>query len=305
MILSKELTTKSPKRVVILGVLYPGIENYLDDYFISLENQSYMDFDIWIFNDGFNKELLQIYINRYKRLNMNEKDIAGDFTPAQIREIAIKEIKDKYDYLIFTDADDYFSSNRIETSLRSLENYDFCYNDMILVDFNGEILSKDTYFANKDKPKIVSNFNQLLNKNFCGLSNTAVNLKTVNLDFLKIPQSIIAADWWIFSILLMQGYRGCFLDDTFTYYRQHEENTVGGFFKINEKLLLRGLHVKKEHYKLLLRYYPSKFDSVINEELNKILLLEKKIKDKSFLEKHIANLNNENKEFMWWENTKL
>lgn len=305
MIVSKELTTKSRKRVVILGVLYPGIENYLDDYLASLDNQSYMNFDIWIFNDGFNKELLKRYVNKYKRLNIYEKNITGDFTPAQIRETAIKETKDTYDYLIFTDTDDYFSSNRIETSLRALENYDFCYNDMILVDFNGEIISKDTYFTNKDNPKIVSDFHQLLNNNFCGLSNTAINLKTVNLDFLKIPKIIIAADWWIFSILLMQGYRGSFLDDTFTYYRQHETNTVGGLCNISEKQLLRGIHVKKEHYKLLLRYYPSKFDSVINEELNKILSLEKMIKDKSFLEKYIANFNNENKEFMWWENIRL
>lgn len=288
-------------KVVILGVLYSGIEDYLDDYFSSLENQSFMDYDIWIFNDGLDKKLLQRYVNKYNRLNIYEKNLDVNYTPAQIREIAIREIKDKYDYLIFTDADDYFSSNRIEKSIRVLEDYDFCYNDMILVDFKGERLSDTTYFANKDNPKIVNSFNQLVNKNFCGLSNTAINLKTINLDFLLIPQNLIAVDWWIFSLLSMKGYKGYFLDNAYTYYRQHETNTVGGLCKMNEKLLLRGVHVKKEHYKLLLEHYSSKFDSIINKELNNILALEKKIKERTYLEKYIANINNEDKEFVWWE----
>lgn len=292
-------------RVVALGVLYHGIENYLDDYFTSLQNQSYMDFDIWILNDGLDKELLQRYATKHKALNIYEHELEGNYTPAQIREIAIKGIKDKYNYLIFTDADDYFSSNRIEKSIRVLQNYDFCYNDMILVNDKGKRLSDTTYFAKKNNPKIINSFNQLVNKNFCGLSNTAINLKTINLDFLLIPQNLIAVDWWIFSLLSMKGYKGYYLDDAYTYYRQHESNTVGGLCNTNEKHLLRGLHVKKEQYKLLLKYYPSNLDSIINKELNDILALEKKLKERTYLEKYIANINNEDKEFMWWENIQL
>lgn len=293
------------KRVVVLGVLYPGIENYLDDYFVSLENQSYLDYDIWIFNDGLDKELLQIYVNKFNQLNIYENNLDAKYTPAQIREMAIKKIKDKYDYLIFTDADDYFSSNRIEKSIKVLQNYDFCYNDMILVSFKGEELSDTTYFANKNNPQNVNSFNQLINKNFCGLSNTAINLKTINLDFLLIPQNLIAVDWWIFSLLSMKGYKGYFLDEAYTYYRQHEKNIVGGLSKMNEKLLLRGIHVKKEHYKLLLEYYPSKFDSIINNELKNILELENKIKERTYCENFISNVNNIDKDFMWWENIQL
>lgn len=271
------------KGAVVLGILYPGIENYLDDYFNSLQHQSYMDFDIWIYNDGLNKELLQKYMIKYKELNIYEKKLEDNCTPAQIREIAIKGIKDKYDYLVLTDADDYFSSNRIEKSINILQKYDFSYNDMVLINSKGEEISGKTYFTNKCNPKIVNNLFKILKKNFCGLSNSAINLKTVNLDFLLIPENLIAVDWWIFSLLLMKGYKGCFLEDSFTYYRQHETNVVGGLNNLDEMKLLRGIDVKKQHYKMLLEYYPSKFDSIINRELDEIFLLEKKLQIKIFL----------------------
>lgn len=292
-------------RVIVLVVLYPGVEDYLDDYFFSLKNQSHRDYDIWIFNDGLDKELVKLYIDKYSQLNVYLINLNEGYTPAEIRELAIKRIKDKYDYLVFTDADDYFSSNRIEESINRLQDYDFCYNDMILVNNKGERICRNTYFENKDNPIIVNNFSQLVNKNFCGLSNTAVNLKTTDLDFLEIPQSIIAVDWWIFSLLIIKGYIGCFLNNAFTYYRQHETNTVGGLCKVNEKQLLMGLRVKKEQYKLLLELYPSKFDFIIEEELNGILVLEKKINERPYRENYLTYLNSQNKEFMWWENIQL
>lgn len=291
--------------IVVLGVVYPGLEDYLEDYFFSLDKQSYKKFDIWIFNDGLDKKILDNYISKYSELNIYLGKLEGSFTPAEIREIAIKKIKDKYDYLIFTDADDFFSLNRVKKNLNVLQYYDFCYNDMIIVNYKGERISENLYFENKNNPFVVKDFDQIMNKNFCGLSNTAINLKTVDLNFLKIPSSITAVDWWIFSLLLMKGYKGCFLKDAYTYYRQHGTNTVGGLCKINEKQLLRGVHVKKEQYKLLLEYYPSKYNSIIEKELRDILILEKKINEKGFIENYITDINNKNREFMWWENIQL
>lgn len=292
-------------RVVVLGVIYPGTEDFINDYFFSLNNQSYKNYDIWIFNDGLDNRLLREYKDKYNQLNIFFKTLNDNYTPAEIRELAIKGTKDKYDYIIFTDVDDYFSSSRIEKSVNKLQYYDFCYNDMILVNSNGERITRNTYFENKNNPLIVSDFNQLLNKNFCGLSNTAVNLKRINLDFLKIPSNLIAVDWWIFSLLTIRGYKGYFLDDTYTYYRQHESNTVGGLCKISEEQLLSGLYVKKEQYRSLLEYYPSKFNASIKKKLDEIFILEKKIKEKTNLKKYLDYINSENKEFMWWENIEL
>lgn len=292
-------------KVVVLGVLYPGVEDYLDDYLVSLEKQSYMDYDLCIYNDGLDNNIFQIHADKHKRLRISEKSLNGNYTPAQIREIAIKDLKDDYDYLVLSDADDYFGSNRIEKSVIALNKYDFCYNDMVLVNSKSQKIGDDTFFTNKDNPKIVNDFNQLMSKNFCGLSNTSINLRSVDLDDLFIPQNLIAVDWWIFSFLSMKGCKGCFLDDVYTYYRQHQANTVGGESVINEESLQRGMDIKKAHYQSLLSYYPSRFDVIISKELDTILELEKRVLDKQYLDKYISTMNVVSKEYMWWENIRL
>lgn len=292
-------------KVVALGVVYPGVEDYLDDYFASLGNQTYNNYDIWIFNDGLDKSLLKTYMNRYGMLNIYIEDINSHYTPAEIREMAILKIKEKYDYLIFTDTDDYISQNRIEKSIDILQTYHFCYNNMILVNCRGEKIYDNTYFTNKDNPMVVSDYKQLLKKNFCGLANTAINLKTTNLDFLNIPSNIVAVDWWLFSLLLIKGYKGYFLEDVYTYYRQYDQNTVGGIGKLNVIELAKGIKIKKKQYRSLLKYYPSEFDFYIKKELNNILLLEELIKEGTYSERYVIDQNNKNKEFMWWENIEL
>lgn len=296
---------KENNKVAVIGVVYPGVEHYLDDYFYSLENQVYKEFDICIFNDGMDSSVLNNYLSKYPNLNIYVNEILNSFTPAQIREYAILDVKDKYDYLIFSDTDDYFSSNRIKKSLVHLCDYDFCYNDMILIDNNGMKIENKTYFDNKNNPVLVNNYLNLLGENFCGLSNTAINLKTINLDFLMIPADIIAVDWWIFSILSMKNYKGYFIKDVYTYYRQHESNIIGGLNIFDKNTIIRGIKVKKNHYSLLLKLYPSIYDYSIKKELENVYQLESIMVDKVKMQEFIDYINNLNREYMWWEIIKL
>ncbi|QHQ60696.1 hypothetical protein Ana3638_07850 [Anaerocolumna sedimenticola] len=144
-----------------------------------------------------------------------------------------------------------------------------------------------------------------MDKNFCGLSNTSINLKSICLNILKIPPKLIAVDWWIFSILVIKGYRGYFIHDAYTFYRQHMSNTVGGLNSISEKQLIMGIQLKKEHYKLLLEYYPSKYNDIIKMEYRNMIKLDEMILNKKILVNYLSNVNDGNKEFLWWENIKL
>lgn len=292
-------------KAVILGVLYNGVEKFIDEYFMSLLNQSYKKYDIWLFNDNLDKEIAKEHIQKFKLLNIKYIELDSVYKPAQIRELAIKKVKDRYDYIIFSDVDDFYSKNRIENSIKILQDNDFCYNNMFIVDAKGRNICDNPFFLNKSNPQILNSFEQLLVKNCCGLSNTAINLKRVNLDFLFIPENLIAADWWIFSVLLLKGYSGCFLADAYTYYRQHDSNLVGGLSILDEKQLKIGIKVKKEQYKALLQYYPSRYDSIIRKEIEDILELENKVVDRGYVEQYLNTVNNRSDEFMWWENIKL
>lgn len=291
----------SKNETVVFVVLYPGLEKYLDDYFASLQNQTYKEFDLYILNDGMNNSIFKKYIEKYNFLSIDYENLNSGYTPAQIREIGIKNIKNIYSYLIFTDADDYISEDRIKKSIVALQEYDFCYNNMILVNEEGEKLQEETFFQNKNNPDIVNDLQDIIRKNFCGLSNTAVSLKKINFDNLIIPRNLIAVDWWIYSFLLIKRHKGIYINDALTYYRQHNANTVGGQDVMNEDKFKRGLEVKEAHYASLLKYYPSKYDKDINKQLEQILDLKRNVIDKEYLSKHICQLNN-NGEYMWWEN---
>ncbi|QHQ60695.1 glycosyltransferase [Anaerocolumna sedimenticola] len=110
---------------VVLGFIYPGIEPYIDDYFHSLLFQTYECFDLYLYNDGMDNSILNSLLIKYQKLNIKIICIEEKYTPAQIREIAILEVADKYNYVIFTDIDDFFSANRIEKSIEALQYYDF------------------------------------------------------------------------------------------------------------------------------------------------------------------------------------
>ena len=290
---------------MVLGFIYPGVEAYIDDYFHSLSLQNNKYFDVCIYNDGFNSDVLNTALKKYQNLNIAVKCLETKYSPAKIREKAIHEIADKYDYLIFTDMDDFFSSDRIEKSVLALQKRDFCYNEMILVDNIGVEMGIKSYFTYKDNPNEVIKYEQLLDKNFCGLSNTAINLKSVFLGDIKIPEELIAVDWWIFSILLIRGYHGSFIRDTYTYYRQHEMNTIGGMNKVDKQQLMKGIRLKKEHYRFLLEYCSSHYEGIIRKEYESINLLEEKLQNNRELDDFLININKENKEFLWWEYIKL
>jgi hypothetical protein len=87
--------------------------------------------------------------------------------------------------------------------------------------------------------------------NIFGLSNTAVNLeKFVN---IKIPEEIQVADWFLFSIQILNNRKAIFTNEFSTYYRQHIHNVA----HINDKTLtqlLNELKVKSIHYSHMSKY---------------------------------------------------
>jgi glycosyltransferase involved in cell wall biosynthesis len=193
---------------------------FLDDFFYSLDNQTYKNFDIIVVNDGY--ENLFDITAKYKNLSIIELSASG--TPAKNRQYGINYcLECGYDMLVFGDSDDYFSHNRIELSLNLLADWDIVVNDLSL--FNCSGVYEDRYISNrvKNNTAVASSF--IYDKNIFGLSNTAVRLKQLN--EVVFDENLVAVDWKFYKDLLRKGYSAIFTNDTITYYRQHGDNTVG------------------------------------------------------------------------------
>lgn len=275
-------------RILVFGVIYQGVEEFLHDYFNSLNNQSYLDFDILIIEDSITLPECYCYD---KLIVMKNKEFSS---PAEIRQRALKFAKEEnYDIIIFTDCDDYFSEDRIESTISALVNHDFCVNKLIPVNVNGEVIKDHAAFITSN---YMATFNPsgILNTNIFGLSNTALKINAIPKDFY-IPSTLQIVDWWLFTLLLIQNRRYVFDKNPITYYRQHQGNTVGLDLYLTKLKLLKGVDVKISHYIYLLEFCrKNKISNIVpslNELITEFNTLKEQLKNEEFLEKYLSIIN--------------
>ena len=142
-------------------------------------------------------------------------------------------IDQKYEVLIFGDSDDYFKDNRVEKSLEILKKSDVVVNDLTLFDNNG--IYEKKYLSNRLKNLDTIDLKFIKDKNIFGLSNTAIKLKKIKK--VSFNDKIVAVDWYFFEKILKEGLRAIFTNETESFYRQHENNTIGLHIRNNKYYL--------------------------------------------------------------------
>nr|WP_297767866.1 glycosyltransferase family A protein [uncultured Butyrivibrio sp.] len=268
-------------KVCFGSVIYTSAIKFADDFLRSLEAQTNRDFTLLLVNDDVDEKELMGLLNRY---NIKNKIVSyqEQLSPAELRiRLLLEAKKDGVDYLVLGDIDDYFSVNRVETCVENLDRQkkiSFVYND--LYESNGDRIMPEL-------PLEVGDYGDILNHNYLGLSNTALNLSHLSFDFLDSLHGIKTHvfDWYLFSRLLLNGAEGRFVNDTCTYYRFHENNFVG-MPSNTADLLEKELQVKEEHYKLL-----SKFS-------DNYMLMYKAYFDRNY------RLNSAQRLYYWWDLTR-
>ncbi|SNB45040.1 hypothetical protein [Geobacter sp. DSM 9736] len=273
--------------LAVAGVIYPGVESFLEDFLDSLRAQTYTAFDLLIFNDGVDQGVKALFPPQTVWLESETQ-----MSVAEIRDYLIGCARKKYLQLIFADSDDYFSPNRVAESVRWLSTYDFVYNEVSLVDKGGGI-QKPEYFSSIGVAEELTHPAQVEHSNIIGLSNSAVNL--ARLPEVAIPADLIAVDWWIYTVSLINGLRGRFLRDAITFYRQYDANTIGMKEGLTEEKLRLGLKVKKLHYGNLVCYCTSSgrvsLAERFHKKLDEIARLEMLVADQSVCRQYLDRVN--------------
>ena len=82
---------------------------------------------------------------------------------------------------------------------------------------------KKKIWLNRRNQKI--DLNQIKYKNFVGCSNTIVKGKAIKKILNKINQNLVAFDWCIAKLLLLNKFKGYYMSRPLTFYRQYSENT--------------------------------------------------------------------------------
>jgi hypothetical protein len=273
-------------------VVYPGIETYFRDFADSLCRQTYLEFDLIIFNENNTKINFDSLLPgiEYRTIPVESA------TPVKIREWGFAYLKRcGYRHAIFGDADDWFEENRVGKSLELLENYDVVINDVDIVTDTDTLIP--SYFSHRVANRTPIRTEEILYGNFMGLSATALRLDV--LPESTAPEEIIALDWYLFSRILLEKASAVFTNETRTFYRQYADNLVG-LKQMTPESLHREIGVKYAHYRALRSY-----DREYEELMRRFAYLVKIAEDASTLNRLYATIAANKLSYpYWWENTR-
>ncbi len=119
------------KKTTILTTWYPLVEPYLNKFIASINNQIDKNFSIIILNNNFKnfKKFKNKFNKKIEVIEIFSKTNQIILNRKKLIEFAIKN---KFDYLVFCDSDDYFSRNRILLTKKNLKNNDIVINQIII-----------------------------------------------------------------------------------------------------------------------------------------------------------------------------
>jgi len=278
------------EKTCFCSVIFPNNLKYFRAFLKSLENQSDKDFTLLLFNDGVVN--LESYLLNYK-IEYKVVPVSGSI--GEVRTIMLEYLKkSEFTNTVFGDTDDYFPENRVALNKVLLQNHHIIINDLCLVSDKEELI-ESRYWEGRVELKHQISLDSISDYNFLGLGNTAIR-NTVLPENLFFDEKIIAVDWLLFTRILMNDVKVCFTSDTFIYYRQHENNTIGRK-KITLEEFKKGFAVKLNHYIALAK------ENILFEKEAR-LYQESKLKVEKMTPEDI-NYNLKNKNPFWWEEIQI
>ncbi len=155
--------------------------------------------------------------------------------------------------LVFADMDDALLDHALAAHVDALEDADFSYGDMLLVEDRDPSLAR-SFFEGASIPLRLEgrqDWRALVPRNFLGFTNTAVRTSCLNDRICTVPAAALAADWWFFSMLLLEDRAGAQAARPVTRYRMHPASTLGGRADPDIAAVAKRVELVRRHYALL------------------------------------------------------
>ena len=186
----------------------------------SVIKQTYKNIEIIVVNDGSTDDtknaLLNIKDERLKIFNIENRGACG------ARNYGIEKSNGKY--LSFLDCDDTYQLNKIDESIKVLENnleYYFIYTNVNFIDYNDQIVGKTPYFSNHPGSGYIAKKLILCNYNITN-STLVMRKECINNIGLFDEKIFIPADRE-YLIRIASKYKGYFINSFTTNYRIVDE----------------------------------------------------------------------------------
>jgi len=169
-------------------------------------------------------------------------------TGVALRQLLFDHIADLDgdDIVVMADCDDRLRPGALEAFEAGLRTADVTAADMAIMDGDG-LCTGAHFFAGADIPDDVFDPAALTDKNWFGMSNTAMRAVVFADGAPQIPETIQAVDWWLYHQILAQGFQAQRLDCVVTDYRSTPRSTLGYGPARSLETLARRVNIVTQH----------------------------------------------------------
>lgn len=220
-------------KLAILLTTYNS-EKYLESQINSLYNQTFLDWDLYISDDGSQDNTLNI-IAIFKNLHSNIYLITSPMKKIgpKLNFLNLLSIVSA-DYYMFCDHDDVWLSHKISVSLEAIRSMEQKYGnipilihtDLQVVDFNLNIISPSFWSYSHIPVNLVSSFEYLSVSNSVTGCTMLINKNAKNVSFPVSSYSTMH-DHWIALCVSSNGGIVFPIHEATILYRQHGDNSIG------------------------------------------------------------------------------
>ena len=233
-------------RLTILMATYNG-ERFLQDQLDSFSRQSFVDWDLWVSDDG-SSDSTKIILNNYA-LEHKEQHLVciidgprQDFVQNFLNLTC--SCKSESEFFAFSDQDDIWENDKLQRAINWLETVSpdtpalYCSRTEI-VDEDARPTTPPTY---SQLMKVAPSFSNALVQSIAG-GNTMVFNKAAKqlIEFFGGSIDVPSHDWWVYLLITGVGGKVYYDPVSTLLYRQHRKNVVGS----NKSLGAKFVRLKK------------------------------------------------------------
>ena len=283
--------------LALYTTVFPGVEEYLGQWYRSVRSQTDNGFRLWIGLDELTVEAATSAMggDPGARWVRGEK---GD-SPAQIRQRALEQIVQLHDHVVLVDSDDVLHPTRIAQARSALRENDLVGCALRLVDERGEPLCDALPF-----PSTSECIDPFPRTNVFGLSNSACSTRLLR-RCLPIPSSARLVDWFLATRAWLLGARMAFSDEVQMDYRQHGSNMVNVMPPYAPTQIERDTQRVLHHYELLRAAPPEqaigeRVASLERAAMDTRLFYRRVVLERAQLDGYVRALNSSGSQPAWW-----
>ena len=218
--------------IAILLATFNG-EEYIEPQINSIIGQTYKGWNLYICDDGSNDGtpgIIEKYVQQYSNIHQIKSKVTTQ--GAKRNFLNMLETVDA-DYYMFADQDDVWLKDKIELSLKKIQEQEkktpslpiVVHTDLIVVNESLKTISFSFWDRSKIYPDILDNFNYLGVCN-CATGCTMIFNNLAKKASIPMPDEAPMHDWWV-TINTSKNGIITYIDRPLVLYRQHTSNVVG------------------------------------------------------------------------------